>query len=1060
MSFSSVRRVLAPALLLSFLLSLLIVRPSPTLSQEEPLEGVQDTQPDASDNSDLSTLKIFNQVVLLVKDNYVDPRRIHPKEMMTAALDYVQRTVADVIIDNSALQANPEHGGPDSGHVRVTVGAASKDFDVSDVDTLWKLSFRLKDIFSFMQGHLSKTDKTKDIEYAAVAGMLSTLDPHSVFLTTESYHEMKLQTKGEFGGLGFVISMKDSNLTVVHVLPNTPAKRAGIKPKDRVIKIEERSTVNMDLNDAVSKLRGKPGSKVHITVARASWPQPRRLELTREEIPIQSVFSKLLETEMPRPDGAPGKSYVAGIKIKNFQSNTARDLSKAITDLRDEAKAKGGPLSGVVLDLRGNPGGLLEQAIQVTNVFVDKGTIVTTVGLSDKLREAKKAHAGPEVEKDIPLAVLVDSGSASASEIVSGALKNLNRAVIVGRPTFGKGSVQVLYDFADDTALKLTIAQYLTPGDISIQEVGIIPDIQLDPARIGKERKDPVQVFAPRKLIGEADLEHHFGNPAENGKAVAKREDVVEKEKPSEIVEYLREIPKQKPTDADAAEPAAEADDEDDADADADDADEFKVDFQDEFARDLVISAPVNTRTGMLAAALPFIQHEIQQQQGKIDQAIEALAVDWASGKAEGTPKAVVEFHPVKGEAGENLEMIVSVRNDGSGPYHQLRAFTDSENGYLDRREFLFGQVKPGETKSWPVSFKLPPDMMSRRDAVTLKFQEENGLAPPDQKTEIAMVQKDRPAFAFSYQAITPHGPIDGMAHVGQDLIVSLDVKNEGKGKAISSYAILKNLGDEKIFIKKGREKIGVLKPGETHNVTFELELHKGYGNEPLPLRVQIVDDKLDEFVTEKLVIPVAPATLKSQPLHAEARIEQGGPVLLTAAAANSPILASAHKGQTVAVTGRAGDFWIVPWGKDRVAFLPVADAKETHGHSPGTPVVEAMQHEPPRIEVAGLDPSDGGPVTDSDHFDIDATVADIRPLRDVYVFVNEQKVFFESTDQGNGQLHIQKSVPLKVGNNIVVIVAQEDDEYEGKRSFVVLRHSTEVAKNAEPAAAPAPNPQ
>ena len=273
MSFAYVRRFLTPALLLSFVLT----QPSPGRAQEEQLEGVQDTQPDTDD---LSTLKIFNQVVLLVKDNYVDPRRIHPKEMMTAALDYVQRTVADVIIENNALETNPElgHAGPDSGHVRVTVGAATKDFDVSDVDTLWKLSFRLKDIFSFMQGHLSKTDKTKDIEYAAVAGMLSTLDPHSVFLTTESYHEMKLQTKGEFGGLGFVISMKDSNLTVVHVLPNTPAKRAGIKPKDRVIKIEERSTVNMDLNDAVSKLRGKPGSKVHITVARASWPQPKRLD--------------------------------------------------------------------------------------------------------------------------------------------------------------------------------------------------------------------------------------------------------------------------------------------------------------------------------------------------------------------------------------------------------------------------------------------------------------------------------------------------------------------------------------------------------------------------------------------------------------------------------------------------------------------------------------------------------------------------------------------------------------------------------------------------------------
>ncbi|HUB06595.1 MAG TPA: MXAN_5808 family serine peptidase [Myxococcales bacterium] len=1022
------RRAFAPALVaLATFLGPVRARgaaaPSAPLAQDD-LEGVQDSQPD---NDDLSTLKILNQVVLLVKDNYVDPRRIHPKEMMNAALDYVQRTVADVLID----------GDPASGHVTVTVGSATKDFDVSDVDTLWKLSFRLKDIFSFMQAHLSKNDKPKEIEDAAVAGMLSTLDPHSVYLPTEAYKEMKLQTRGEFGGLGFVISMKDSHLLVMHVLPGTPAAKAHIKKDDWVMRIEEQSTVNMDLNDAVSKLRGAPGSPVHIVVARKSWPEPKPLTLTREIIQIESVTSKLLETK-----GADGRPmYVGGIKIKNFQGNTSRDLRKAIDDLQEAAHQKGGTLGGIVLDLRGDPGGLLEQAIQVTNTFVDHGTIVTTVGLSDKLREPKKARPGDAIEKDIPLAVLVDNGSASASEIVSGALKNLDRAVIVGRPTFGKGSVQVLYDFADQTALKLTIAQYLTPGDISIQEVGIVPDIRLDRSLVSKDRVD---VFAPKKLVGEADLEHHFGNPADV-KPVTTREEVVEKEKPEEIVRYLGETPKAKPADDADADPA---DSDDDAD-DVDEEDDFKVDFQVEFARDLIAAAPVATRSGMLAASKGYVDQVKQAQEQKIDRAIAALGVDGTAGSAEGAPKPVVEVktEPLRGEAGGTLDMTMAVTNDGTGPLHQLRAYTDCpDNPWLDRREFLLGLVKPGETKSWTVPVKIPKYEMSRRDEVTFHFQEENGLAPPDQKAEITMVQLPKPAFAFSWEASTVHGPADGMAHVGQDFVITVDVKNEGTGKALSSFASLKNLGDEKIFIKKGREKIGALKPGETHPVTFELSLVKGYAGGPLPLRVSIVDDQLDEVAQEKIEIPVAPASLHVQPLHAAVRLEQSGPVFLTAAQAGSPAIASGRKGQILPVTARAGGFWAVPWGKDRTVFLPVDDARETRAHPTAVSLTEVMQHEPPRIQIAGVDASQGGPVTDGDHFELDATATDPRPLRDGYVFVNDKKVLFQTAAPGSKDLHFDKSLPLKAGNNRITVIAREDDDYESQRTFNVMRRSTEVA--------------
>ena len=383
---------------------------------------------------DLSALRVFTKVILYVKDNYVDPKRVKPKEMMVSALEYVEKTVPDVMVDGSA----------ETGVIKLNVNGKLKQFDISHVDSLWKMSFTLKDVFDFVAKNMRPVEDTREIEYAAVNGMLQTLDPHSVLLRPELYREMKLTTKGEFGGLGFVIQMKEGNLTVVKVLPKTPAFRAGIKTDDQIKKIGDESTVNMDLNEAVSKLRGAVDSKVTITIDRKTGEEHKSqpMTLTRALINIESVQSKLL-----------GQN-VGYVRLKNFQGNTTRHLQQALIELDSGAREKGSPggIRGLVLDLRGNPGGLLDQAIQVSDLFVSSGTIVATVGFSDKLREEKKAHAD-EGDDVFPIAVLVNAGSASASEIVAGALKNLNRAVIIGRQSFGKGSVQVLYDFPDDSAL-------------------------------------------------------------------------------------------------------------------------------------------------------------------------------------------------------------------------------------------------------------------------------------------------------------------------------------------------------------------------------------------------------------------------------------------------------------------------------------------------------------------------------------------------------------------------------------------------------------------------------
>src|SRR5437868_5622479 len=320
----------------------------------------------------------------------------------------------------------------------------------------------MHEVFSFVRDNLVTQSDQREIEYAAINGMLSTLDPHSWLLKPDVYKEMKVQTRGEFGGLGFVISMIEDKLTVRKVLKNTPAWKGGVKKGDVITQIDNDSTVSMELQEAVDRMRGKPGTKVSIWVAHKG-AEPKRLDLTRALVTYETVVSKLLDN---------GVGYV---RLSGFSGTTTRDMMAAIRSMKQQ---NGGMLRGLVLDMRRNPGGLLEQAIQVSDAFVEEGTIVTTVGVNGTLREPKLARADGG-EREFPMAVLISSESASASEIVAGALKNLNRAVIVGRQSFGKGSVQVLYDFKNRELIEAGQAPEEDDDDPS-DEDGVVVDYQIE----------------------------------------------------------------------------------------------------------------------------------------------------------------------------------------------------------------------------------------------------------------------------------------------------------------------------------------------------------------------------------------------------------------------------------------------------------------------------------------------------------------------------------------------------------------------------------------------------
>ncbi len=327
--------------------------------------------------------------------------------------------------------------------------------------------------------------KTKDLAYGAIKGMLNALDAHSGFMPPEIYKEMQIDTKGEFGGLGIQIGVKENRLVVIAPIEGTPAEKAGILPGDVILKVDAHAfTQDVNLMDAVNKMRGARGTKVQLTIARSTHPEPLVFDLIREIIHIKSVKSKVLE---------PGVGYV---RLTQFQEQTAGDLRKALDVFQKEN------IHSLVLDLRNNPGGLLTSAVDVSQLFLESGKVIVSIRGRDAKQDEYMAENGGGALADIPMIVLVNEGSASASEIVSGAFQDWGRAVVLGTQTFGKGSVQTILPLSDGSALRLTTAKYYTPKGRSIQNTGITPDIVVAlPSAKG-----------PRQITREKDLERHMKN--------------------------------------------------------------------------------------------------------------------------------------------------------------------------------------------------------------------------------------------------------------------------------------------------------------------------------------------------------------------------------------------------------------------------------------------------------------------------------------------------------------------------------------------------------------------
>ncbi len=963
----------------------------------------------------LRELTLVHRVAGYVASEYVDPKRADAKKMFVGALRGVERSVPEVLVVE-----HPRVGEDDVPRtVEVRVLDRIKRFDVASIDGTYKLLWRVKDVAAFLDDSLPPDVSRQDVEYAMVSGMLEPLDPHTVVLPPDVYREMEIGTTGRFGGLGIVITLRDGELTIVSVMPGTPAARAGLRSRDRIVQIDDESTINMSLDEAVQHMRGEPGSKVTIHVMRRGWDEPHAFEIVREEIRVESVQSK---------DLGHGVGYV---RIKSFQEETSREVKRAIAALRKTGSAR----KGLVLDLRDNPGGLLDEAVAVADLFLRDGTIVVTVGAGSGIREERGATRSTAVYAGLPLVLLVNSGSASAAEIVTGALKFNDRALVVGEQTFGKGSVQVLYPLRDSAnqkaALKLTIAQYLLPGDRSLQGVGIVPDVLTYPVILTRKHVD--LYVTPKDLAGEKDLKHHLVNErAKAGMA-------------AEILRYFD--PKLQPSD----------DDENEDDDVFEEYGAIEEDWLMDFAAGLLRAAPKPRRKEELHRAGAYLERVKARQEAKIRERLASFGVDWTPAPSRPNAKQLARNLDVTWrlegkspvEAGGDLTLVMTVTNRGSRPVYRVRGTTNSDDPLFDNRELVIGKVDPGQTRSWPLRVRVPLWAPARTSVVSLDvFADETALEGLRRETVVAVREQPLPRLAWSW-AVRDEGKLtDGVLSPGEKVRLDVWVRNVGPGAARELRLRLKNESGAAIFLERGKSTLkDGLAPGAWATARFVFRVRELPDDGWAAFNLFALDSKLREFLQFPLrlraIAPPALAVREAPPRV----VAPEGQLLRAAARADAPVVARVRRAGALAADAVAGT-WVRVHGTQPVEWQAWMQLEEG-APPPASPDAGAAVVEirpvvvAPRVEVERPEALVDSEATAA-HLAVDADFAGRGATwRDAWVFVENDKVAYRrvrvGTD-GTAHLRLETDVPLDKGLNHIEIDVRNDKDSVVRREILVYR--------------------
>ena len=760
----------------------------------------------------------------------------------------------------STLRALEEHapevsGALDENSIDMTVEAARRRIDFSPPTTMVEASDVVASVLGFAQEVLSLPDEDlHKLEYAAIDGLLAPLDPHTVLLPPEAAADLGVKTRGHFGGIGAEIRSFDRRILIARVLPESPAEKAGAEDGDLLVKIDGQSTVNMRTIDAQQLLRGPVGVDVKVRVIRDG--AYLNLTITRGKIRLPTTRHVLL----------PGD--VGYVSLLSFQADTTERMVEAIKSL-EAASAEREGLQGLLLDLRGNSGGLLSQATAVVDQFVDVGDLVLVH--STESTEVERATRSTAVSQDLPLVVLIDERSASASEIVSGSLKHLGRAAVVGRTSFGKGTVQMLREatpYGVDLALKMTIAEYRVAGDRKINAVGVRPQVTLLPVQLS-ELPGVVRYYDRERFIRWRQRYQTSFLPSSVHDAGAEAFALPE----GPVIRYL--------DDAGSVESEANWSEE---------VKDYMVDAEIRIARALAEAlVPHAGREARQTALESFVPQAREAQRLKIEAGLATQKVDWTRA-AEGVAPPSLELRAWIGASGgvtsgEPFELRFEVRNTGDTDAHRVRVVTDCPLDELDGIEFLLGKVAAKSRVTRRIELQVMPWDASLVERLTVDlWQDEEPSPGTSAEVPLEVKGRARPRFEFDWWVMDdparvrttpkrpkPRFPVDvpfdvagngdGVLQPGERALIVFTATNVGVGKSIDTRAILNNHSGVQGLLEEGNISLGSVRAGGTVSGAFGLSVSReAVAGKGMELELFVGDAHLRESTGATLRLPVAPA--------------------------------------------------------------------------------------------------------------------------------------------------------------------------------------------------------
>lgn len=795
-----------------------------------PKEKVNHVEAVVDAKYDVTSSLLLDSILSIIQSYYVDVQRVENRDLMQLVLRHLGR-YQDLQVNILGKIARISY----QGHVM--------DIQLSDeyyYKNLLDDSLRVTGFINkyLLKSTAKKADSTWYNEgcFVFLNSMLNALDPHSSLLDSSAYNELRQGTEGSFGGLGVVVGIRNDMLTVIKPLKNSPASRVGILSYDRIMEINDVYTYGTTLDSLIEHMRGAPGTKVKLSLLREGSLFPIELEMKREIIQVDSVESKLLEK---------GGVNILKIAIETFSSRTSQEVKNAI--LKAESKLGNKPLGGIIMDLRSNPGGLLDQAIQVVDQFLEKGRIVSTIGRREEVEEA----TSEKVEFRYPIALLINGDSASASEIVAGALQDNNRAIIIGQPSFGKGSVQTIFELPGAQALKLTIARYYTPQGKSIQDIGIMPDVWLQPlAQLDKN----VNLFGGNRYRNGLFIDENYREFSRTKYNIAHSYKHHYSYKGNYLVEEL----------TDRLETY------------------YENDKELQFALDLLINVNNHYKSVLpkgsfrashwLAVSSQMISEYLSKEERLVNTFLKAeLEVDWSHGADQNISNYDIQLttsyeDPIEVGEGEVLHLPWIIENKGDSDLSRLSVFAQLRLQGNETVEILTGNIAKGNSKKGMID--IPIYYESKKSLVDLYIglaRDSIPLKEPVLKLKLKVLPRERAKLvgAVSLRSESVHS--NGVLEPFESGKLEVSIQNKGKADAEHLNVKLINLSGKQIELSETEKVIEGIKPGEKRKVFFDIRATSTLFNRKLFLGINVDSEKTIYPFRQYSSITAAPNSKKTK---------------------------------------------------------------------------------------------------------------------------------------------------------------------------------------------------